>query len=106
MRVLLDENLPRALKRHFAPDVQAVTVAERGWAGTRNGALLQMAQSEFDAFITADKGVPHQQNLTRYALAIVILKAGSNRISELSLLMPEVNRILPSAKPGSLIRIP
>jgi len=51
MHVLLDENLPRRLKRHLAEEVQAVTVQERGWSGKRNGDLLRPAQAEFDAFL-------------------------------------------------------
>jgi hypothetical protein len=41
LRVLLDENLPRRLKRHLPSDVEAVTVQERGWSGKKNGALLR-----------------------------------------------------------------
>ena len=36
MRVLLDENLPRQLKRHFSADVEVLTVQERGWSGIKN----------------------------------------------------------------------
>ena len=41
MRVLLDENLPRKLKRHFDEGVEAVTVRDCGWTGIQNGELLQ-----------------------------------------------------------------
>jgi hypothetical protein len=39
MRVLLDECLPRGLKRHL-PGHDVRTVPEAGWAGMKNGALL------------------------------------------------------------------
>ena len=46
MRLLLDESLPRGLKRMLAPhDVK--TVPEMGWAGKSNGDLLTRAQVEF-----------------------------------------------------------
>lgn len=48
MRVLLDEHLDRKLKWQFEPGVEAVTVAERGWKGVKNGELLRLAQAEFD----------------------------------------------------------
>jgi predicted nuclease of predicted toxin-antitoxin system len=58
MRVLLDENLPRKLKRHFDEGVEALTVRDCGWTGIKNGELLRIAQAEFDVFITTDKGIP------------------------------------------------
>lgn len=65
MRLLLDESLPRGLKRHLsAHDV--ATVPEQGWAGKSNGELLRLAEEEFDAFLTADQNVEFQQNLRAY----------------------------------------
>jgi hypothetical protein len=44
MRLLLDECVPKRLKRHLSEhDVQ--TVPEAGWAGLKNGALLRVARS-------------------------------------------------------------
>ncbi len=51
MRLLLDENLPRALKRHLTPHT-AMSVQEMGWTGVKNGHLLRQAQAQFDALIT------------------------------------------------------
>ncbi len=48
MRVLLDENVDRRLKRIFAEDHYVLTVVERGWSGKENGELLELAQEEFD----------------------------------------------------------
>ena len=47
MRVLLDECLPRRLKRELVGhDVK--TAPEMGWASKRNGELLGLAVSRFD----------------------------------------------------------
>ena len=56
-RVLLDENLPRQLKRELT-GCEVRTVAELGWAGIKNGKLLRLAESEFDLFVTADQNLP------------------------------------------------
>lgn len=72
MRALLDENLDHRLKRLLAPEVEAVTVRERGWGSKENGELLELAQHEFDALLTTDQSIPHQQNLARFDLAIVL----------------------------------
>lgn len=106
MRILLDENLPRRLTRLFGPEVHATTVGRRGWSGKRNGELLGMAEKEFDAFLTTDKGIPHQQNLAGLDLTIVMLRAKSNDYEDLSPLMDEVNSTLASAEPGTFVRIP
>jgi predicted nuclease of predicted toxin-antitoxin system len=59
MGLLLDENLPRKLLPHLAPDVEAVTVAQQGWRGKENGELIALAGREFDALATMDQGIPH-----------------------------------------------
>ena len=53
MRILLDESLPRRLRRVFAGH-EVVTVAEAGWSGFENGDLLRLAATCFDIFVTAD----------------------------------------------------
>ena len=40
MRVLLDENVDRKLKRAFDAEHEVVTVQEHGWGGKKNGELL------------------------------------------------------------------
>jgi hypothetical protein len=62
VRILLDESLPRPLAL-LLPRHEVRTVAAMGWTGTRNGELLQLAAGVFDAFLTADQNLAHQQNL-------------------------------------------
>ena len=63
MRVLLDENLDWRVVRYFDLDFQVTTVSRQGWKGMRNGELLEQAAAMFDALVTMDKGIEHQQNL-------------------------------------------
>ena len=72
MRLLLDESLPRGLKRDLAAH-EVVTVPEQGWAGKDNGELLGLADKQFDVFVTADQGIEYQQNLAGFGLAVVTL---------------------------------
>lgn len=51
MRVLLDESVPRPLSQLIAGH-DITTVVEHGWAGMRNGELLQRASDEFEVFVT------------------------------------------------------
>ena len=104
MRVLLDECVPRKLRNEL-PGHDVKTVAEMKWAGTKNGALLQHAASEFDAVITVDQGIPHQQNLAGMTLALVIIQAPSNDITDLRPKLPEVLRVLSTIQPGQVVRV-
>jgi hypothetical protein len=63
MRLLLDENVPRQLKRDIIGH-EVFTVREKGWNGKKIGELLALLLAEqFDALITADKSLQHQQNV-------------------------------------------
>ena len=87
MRVLLDECLPRRLKRELVGH-DARTVPEMGWASKRNGELLALAAATFDVFLTADRNLSYQQDLSAFDLAIVVLVARSNNIEDLRPLAP------------------
>lgn len=97
MRVLLGEMLPRKLKRLLPEWIEAVTVQERGWDSKKNGELLASAEKEFDLLLTTDRGIPHQQDLSRYDLTVVVLTANSNRLSDLEPHMREVRRRIEEA---------
>lgn len=70
MRLLLDESVPNRFRRSL-PNHEVRTVVEMGWSGVKNGKLLALAANEFDAFITVDKNLPYQQNLTTLAVAAI-----------------------------------
>jgi len=94
VRVLLDEMLDRRLKRFLPEGVEAVTVRERGWDSKKNGELLTLAEKEFDVLLTTDRGIPHQQDLSRFDLEVVVLSAKSNRLSDLEPRMEEVGLLI------------
>lgn len=104
MRVLLDECLPRRLKRELSGH-DVLTVPEAGWAGKRNGELLQLATGKFDAFVTVDQNLVSQQPPSTGQPTIVILTARSNRFNDLRPLVPQLIQTLASAQPGRVIHI-
>ena len=103
MHVLLDENLDWRLVRYFDADFQVTTVSRQGWKGMRNGELLRQAAATFDALITMDKGIEHQQNLREYAIGVVLISAKSNRLQDIQPIMLRVNQILRILEPGQVI---
>jgi hypothetical protein len=82
VRVLLDECVPRKLRRDL-PGHDTRTVAEMGWSGTKNGPLLRRAAREFDVFVTVDQGIEYQRNLAGVDLAVIVMVAPSNDIDDL-----------------------
>ena len=99
MRVLLDESVPRRLAR-LIPGHEVTTVVDHGWAGMRNGVLLDRASRDFDVFVTVDKNLPQQQDLRRFSIAVVILEARTNGLEDLRPLVPQLLRALDEV-PGS-----
>jgi len=104
MKVLLDECLPRKLKAALSGHTVA-TVPEMGWAGTKNGALVRLAETAFEVFITADQNVEYQQNLRSLVLGMIVLVAANNRLETLQPLMPNVMLVLTTIQPGDLTHI-
>lgn len=81
------------------------TCFEQGWATLRNGELLAAAEAAgFDVFVTADKNMRDQQNLSTRRIAIIELP--TNRLSLLLFLAPAVVDALTRATSGSYEDIP
>lgn len=103
MRVLLDESVPRGL-RALLRDHEVSTVQEMGWAGLDNGELLRTA-SAFQVFVTADRGIEHEQDLARFSVGIVLLIAKSNRLEDYMPLADGLAKAVTSAQPGKLTKV-
>ena len=103
MRLLLDENLPKKLKKNFL-EHQIFTIREKGWTGKSNGVLLQlMSRGKFDALITFDQNLQHQQNFKNYTLTVIVLIAPDNSYLTLKGLVPKIKSIISSdLTPGAI----
>jgi hypothetical protein len=99
MRVFLDECVDWRLARDLIGH-QVMTTSQMGWS-IENGRLLALAAQEFDVFITVDRNLSYQQNLTAVSIPVIVLRAASNRLAELQLLVPELLAVIAAAKPGS-----
>lgn len=105
MKVLLDECIPRKLK--FAlPEHDCKTVPEAGFAEQKNGRLLSLAEDAgFELFLTMDKGLQYQQNLTGRSIAILVVRARSNRLVDLLRRLEACRAVMSSIRPGEVIRV-
>ena len=105
MRLLLDECVPRPLKRDFVGH-EASHVRDLDWSGRRNGEILDlMVQAGFQVFITVDRNLEFQQNIQARGVAVVVLLARTNRRKDLQPLVPKALALLGSLQPGQIARV-
>jgi hypothetical protein len=105
LRILLDECLPRRLKRHFRTYGLVLTVSDAGLSGYTNGRLLRRITGDFNVFITIDKSIQHQQNLSAYDVAFALLRVPSNDITDIEPRLPKLFARWSELKPGRLLII-
>lgn len=104
MRLLLDECVPRRLKRDFKGHL-VTTIDEAGFKGLKNGKLLRSACALFDVLVTVDKNIEHQQNKAELTMAILILSASSNRYESILPLIPKALEALIEINKTEIIKI-
>ena len=106
MKLLLDESVPR-LAASFPELFTLRTVQELGWAGAANGLLLARAAAEgFDALVTVDRGIEHQQNVGELPIPVIVMLAPRNRLAELQPLVPGVVGVLSGDLQRRAYRVP
>ncbi len=103
MRVLFDNGTPRgvasALVDHIVEEARL-----HGWDTLRNGELLDMAEAAgFEVFVTTDRNIRYQQNLTNRKIAIVVL--GKARWRLIRARLPEIAAAVEAATPGSFTEV-
>lgn len=102
MRLLLDECIDRRLAKELSGYI-VETVPRMGWAGLKNGDLLALAEKQFDIFITVDRNLAFQQNLPKFNISVVVLRAPTNRLADLKPLVPAILASLPTLKTGQIV---
>lgn len=101
MRVFLDECLDWRLARDIVGH-EVKTARQMGWTAIKNGALLALAARQFDVFVTADRNLSFQQNLTGLPIAVLVLRAKSNRLADMRPLIPALSAAMEVAPPGAV----
>lgn len=99
MKVLLDECVDWRLSRDIIGH-EVKTARQMGWETIKNGELLTLASREFDVFVTVDRNLSFQQNLSSFTIAVLVLRTQSNRIADLRPLVPRLLALIPVAKAG------
>ena len=99
MRVLLDECVDWRLARDIVGhDVK--NARQMGWTTIKNGELLALAAGQFEVFVTVDRNLSFQQNLLSHPIAVIVLRAKTNRLVDLKPLAPKLVAAIQSARSG------
>ena len=99
MLVLFDQGTPVGIRQHL-PEHSVKTAREQGWSTLLNGELLRAAEDAgFDIFLTPDKNLMYQQNLSGRKIAIVVL--GQNRWKLIQRRLDQIEKAINEAKPGT-----
>jgi hypothetical protein len=105
MKLLIDECLPTDL-RLFIPGHDVESVEYCGWKGVKNGRLLALAAAAgFEALITSDAGIEHQQNPTTLPIGVIILHPQSNDLMDIRPLVPRLLQRLSAGVAPSFMHI-
>jgi predicted nuclease of predicted toxin-antitoxin system len=105
VKLLLDSMMSEKLGT-FLRGHEVTHVVDLDWQQPSNGKLLTAAESEgFDVLLTKDAKMPYQQNMVGRNICLVILKPESQDFNDLVALSPQVLRLLPTLKPGSVTRV-
>lgn len=102
MKVLLDENIPHDL-RHLIVGHEVFTVAFMGWTSISNGELLALAgEGGVDVMVTKDTGVEYEQYLGRLPVGVVVMRARTNKLDDLRVLVPALLERLGTMEPRTI----
>jgi hypothetical protein len=104
LRIFLGECVDWRLARNI--DGHHVRTAQQmGWSTTKNGELLALAEKDFDVFLTVDRNLSFQQHLPQFAIAVIVLRARTNRLSDLQPLLPQLLASIPTATRGAVTHV-
>ena len=101
VKVLLDECVDRRFARDLVGHAVS-TVPKYGWSGIKNGELLELAEKEFDVFVTVDRKLGAQQDLRKFRIPVILIRARTNRLEHIRPLAAELLETLSRVVAGEL----
>ena len=103
MRVLFDQATPVPIRPYLEGHTVS-TAFQQGWDKLKNGELLVAAEhAAFALFLTTDKNIRYQQNLTDRKIAIVVL--GQQQWPHVKPYIQRVVDAVNAATPGSFAEV-
>ncbi len=94
--------MPRPLRK-FLPDHTTHTAQEMGWGQLKNGALLEKAETQFDAPATTDQNLKYQQSVVGRRIGILV--SPTNDWSAIHRKTNEIAVKVAALKPGDFVEL-
>jgi len=104
VRVLLNECVPARLRRAF-PGHAVQTVTQTGWRSSKDGTLLGFAQDRFDVFVTVDRKLETQNDLSKFRLGFIIAHVPNNRLDGFEPIFEQLNAAAGRVRQGEIIHV-
>ena len=104
MRLLLDEQFPFDFVGSLV-GAEVLHVHSLGWTGIKNGELLRRAHGRCEVFVTLDRNLPFQQNISVLPFGVILVRAVSNRIGDLVPLVPAILNAAHNVTPGCVVSV-
>jgi predicted nuclease of predicted toxin-antitoxin system len=106
MKILIDECVPAGLgavlrERGYECD----TVREAGFGSKKNGELLKLAEGNWNVFLTIDRNIKYQQNVSGRKIGILILRVKSNRLPDVLQHLASCMEALKTVRLGEIVEV-
>ena len=100
----LDECVPARLKDILTGHA-VQTVPQIGWRSTKDRPLLDAVEGRYDVFLTVDRKLEKQHDLTAYRMGFVLVRLPNNRIESFQQVRDEILKAVESVRPGEVIQV-
>jgi hypothetical protein len=104
-RVLLDACVPAKMRNEIGGQHVVDTARFAGLSRLGNGRLLDAMSGRYDVLVTTDKSLQYQNVISGRDVAVVVMRAKSNDITQLRPLAPLVMRVLATIQSGEVIEV-
>lgn len=101
MRIVLDACVPQPLRHNFE-EHEVFTARFLRLHELDDAELLDAIEAGYDALVTCDRSIPWQNQFAGRGIALIILRARTNKLADLEMLVPDVLRALRDIKPGEI----
>jgi hypothetical protein len=80
-------------------------VTEIGWRTSKDAPLLSFAENRFDVFVTVDRRLETQNDLSRFKLGFIVARVPNNRLESFVPIFGELRATAERVRPGEIIRV-
>jgi hypothetical protein len=81
------------------------TVTEAGWRTSKDGPLLAFAERHFDVFVTIDRKLERQHDLSNIRLGFVIARVANNTLASYPPVFVQLREAVELVRPGEVLYV-